>query len=63
MSKSKGALKKKSTLLVNIQKRDLFTFQRNPPRLQSTGSSVSQVSLSEKKRFLAVSLTNFAPRQ
>jgi hypothetical protein len=30
-----------------------FTFQRNPPRLQSTGSSVSQVFLipSEKKFF------------
>jgi hypothetical protein len=63
-SKSKGAFQK-STFIVNIQKQINITFQRNPPRLQRAGSSISHISLitSEKKVFFVASLTSFSPRQ
>jgi hypothetical protein len=62
-SKVKGLLKK-HVFYIYINETNI-TFQPNPPRLQRTGSSVSQVLflILPGKSFLVASLTSFAPRQ
>jgi hypothetical protein len=59
--KVKG-LFKKAHLLQIYRNETNITFQRNPPRLQRTASSVSQIFLNaSEKSFLVESLTSVAP--
>jgi hypothetical protein len=60
----KGLFKKKAHLMCIYRNETNITFQRNPPRLQRTGSRVSHVFLiPSEKSFLVASLTNFARNQ
>jgi hypothetical protein len=59
-SKSKGTYRKEAYLLHIYRKETNITFQRNPPRLNITGSRVLQVfQFHQKKKFFGCVFNQF----